>query len=69
MKRDLSWLFILAAALFLVAGFLPLLRHQRVNTVFVALAAFWTILGLAVRTRGARGSGDATGKEHGPGDS
>lgn len=38
----------LPALLFLIAGMLPLVKGGEINAVFVALAAFWMILGMAI---------------------
>ena len=54
MKRNVAWLFFVAAAGSLVAGLVPLLRGRPVNVVFLSSAALWLVLGVAAN-RSARG--------------
>ncbi len=58
MKRQMSveWVFFLAAALFVVAGLLPLVKGRPLNAVFLALSAVWFILGLAVAAKARKGA-------------
>lgn len=60
MKRNVGWLFFVAAALFLVAALVPLLRGRSLNVVFLSSAVLWLVLGLAAR-RNARGGGPGEG--------
>ena len=63
MKRNVAWLFFLAAAGSLVAGLLPLLRDRPVNVVFLSSAVLWLVMGVAANRsaqRSAPGEGDRT---------
>lgn len=56
MKKRVSvvWMFFLAAALFLLAGVIPLFRDRPVDAAFLAIAALWFILGLSTMKENAR---------------
>jgi hypothetical protein len=52
-------LFFVAAALFLVAGLLPVLRDGgSPNVVFLSSAVLWLVLGLAARKHARRNKGE-----------
>ena len=53
MTRTFTWLFFVAAALFLVAGLLPLAKGRSVNVIFLSSALLWMVMGLAA-SRNAR---------------
>ena len=55
MTRRFSWLFLVAAVLFLVAGLIPLLKGRPVNAVFLSSAVLWLVMGLAARRNAHRG--------------
>ena len=63
MKRNVAWLFFLAAAGSLVAGLVPLLRDRPVNVVFLSSAVLWLVMGVAANRSAQRstpGEGDRT---------
>ena len=61
MKRNVAWLFYVAAAGSLVAGLVPLLRDRPVNVVFLASSVLWLILGVAANRNAHRGEGPEDG--------
>ena len=61
MKRRFSWLFFMAAALFLVAALVPVLKGRPVNAIFLSSSVLWLVMGLVARRnvhRGDSGQGD-----------
>jgi hypothetical protein len=61
MTRRASWLFFVAAVLFLVAGLIPVLKSRPVNVVFLSSALLWLVMGLVASRnagRGGPGNGD-----------
>lgn len=48
-----AWLFMLAAALFLVVALLPVVRGGRLNATFLSLAVVFFIIGIGVARRNA----------------
>lgn len=50
-KYGAVWLILLAAAISVIAGLLPLFRGGTVNATLVALGAFWFIVAIAVSAK------------------
>jgi hypothetical protein len=58
MKRRFTWLFFLAASLFLVAALVPVFKGGPVNAIFLSSSALWMIMGVIARRNARRGDSD-----------
>jgi len=62
-KPAIVWLLLAVAFVSAGAALIPLLRDRPMNVTFLALAAFWFIIAMAVAAKGrssAAGEGDRT---------